>query len=247
MGNQENNLHKGHRSRLRQRFLREGLTNFENHVILELLLSFAIPRKDVNDLAHALLSQFGSFSAVLDASYDELTAVEGVGENAAVLLMLLPQVARSYLMDKETRYPDFSDIHKLGTYLVSYYVGATKEKLIAVFLNNRREMIDLAVLEEGTVNMAETSIRKIAELILQKKAASFILAHNHPDGDAMPSEQDEKMTRNVADFFAKLGVPLAEHIIVGGNTYYGIYSGEASGRRIGLLPGLYKNDNGINR
>lgn len=242
MKDPKNNPHAGHRERLRRRFLKEGLENFEDHQKLELLLTYAIPRVDVNDLAHALMAHFGSFSAVLDATHDELTSVPGIGESAATFLTLLPQVARAYLMDKETRYPDFSDLHKLGTYLVSYYTAAKNEKLIAAFLNNRREMIDLVVLSEGTVNLSEVSLRRVAELALRKNVASFILAHNHPDGDAMPSEQDEQMTRHFADFFSKLGIPLAEHFVIGGNSYYGIYSSENSGRRLGILPGLYQNE-----
>lgn len=241
MEDRNNNPHKGHRSRLRHRFLKESLENFEDHVILELILTFAIPRTDVNGLAHTLMEQFGSFSGVLDATYDELVSVPGIGENAATLLTLLPQVARAYLMDKQTRYPDFSDLHKLGTFLVSYYTAATREKLVAVFLNNRSEMIDLEVISEGTVNLSEVSLRKVAELVLRKNAASFVLAHNHPDGDAMPSEQDELLTKHIAEFFSNLGIPLAEHFVIGGNCYYGIFSSENSGRRFGILPGLYRD------
>ena len=123
----DNNPHKDHRSRLRCRFLSEGLSSIPDHNILELLLFFAIPRKDTNEIAHSLIDKFGSLSGVFDADYNLLINTEGIGENAATLIKLIPSLARAYLMDKETRYPNFSDIHKLGTFLVNYFIGMTKE------------------------------------------------------------------------------------------------------------------------
>ena len=223
------NLHKDHRARVRRRFVREGLQNFESHNALELLLFYAISRKDTNELAHRLLEQFGSFAAVLDADYEALIRVPGVGENTAALIKLIPQMARYYLMDKQTRYPYFGDIHKLGTYLVNYFVGETREKLVAVLLNNNVEMIDLIVVSEGTVNASEVSFRKVAEAAIHRNASSIVLAHNHPDGSCQPSSSDRQLTSMFVKTFRNLSIPIAEHIVVGGNSYQGILSYEASG------------------
>ncbi len=223
------NPHKFHRSRLRARFQKEGLRSFEDHNILELLLFYAIPQKDTNDLAHALLNKFGSLAAVFDADIGELCKVNGIGENAAILIKLIPQLSRAYLMDKETRYPNFSDLHKLGTYLVNYYIAEKNEKLIAVLLNNKCDMIDILVVSEGTVNRTEGSMRKIAEAAFAKNAASFVLAHNHPDGNCTPSAADVSFTTNYSKIFEELGLPLVEHIVVGGVSYVGILTGQKSG------------------
>ncbi len=226
--NEDTTPHKNHRMRLRKRFIKEGLRSFEDHNILELLLFYSIPQKDTNSLAHALLDRFGSLSAVFDAEIDELNKVKGIGETSAVLIKLIPQLCRAYLMDKETRYHDFSDLHKLGTYLVNYFIGETKEKLIAVFLNNRCEMIDIVQISEGTVNRSEGNLRKIAEAGFSKNAASFVLAHNHPDGISTPSAADISFTSYYSKIFSELGLPLVEHIVVGGASYIGIMTGQKS-------------------
>ncbi len=224
----KDNPHKHHRSRLRARFQKEGLRSFEDHNILELLLFYAIPQKDTNDLAHALLDKFGSLAAVFDAEIGDLCKVNGIGENAATLIKLIPQLSRAYLMDKDTRYPDFTDLHKLGNYLVNYFIGEKNEKLIAVLLNNKCEMIDILLVSEGTVNRTEGSVRKIAEAAFSKNAASFVVAHNHPDGNCTPSAADVSFTSNYRKIFGELGLPLVEHIVVGGVSYVGIMTGQKS-------------------
>lgn len=232
---QNNNPHKDHRSRLRGRFISEGLNSFPDHNILELLLFYSIPRKDTNELAHTLIDKFGSLSAVFDADYNLLLNTEGVGENTATLIKLIPSLARAYLMDKETRYPNFSDIHKLGTFLVNYFIGMTKERLIAIFLNNNAEMIDMMLISEGIVNKTGGSIRKIAESGFARNASFIVLAHNHPDGDSRPSEDDIALTRAYASTFHDLELPLVEHIVVGGNTYNCILTNESSGVKYGNI------------
>ncbi|MBO5041270.1 MAG: RadC family protein [Clostridia bacterium] len=224
----KDNPHKFHRSRLRARFMKEGLRSFEDHNILELLLFYAIPQKDTNDLAHALLDKFGSLAAVFDAEIGDLCKVNGIGENAATLIKLIPQLSRAYLMDKDTRYPDFTDLHKLGNYLVNYFIGEKNEKLIAVLLNNKSEMIDIILVSEGTVNRTEGSVRKIAEAAFSKNASSFVLAHNHPDGNCTPSAADVSFTSNYRKIFDELGLSLVEHIVVGGVSYVGIMTGQKS-------------------
>ena len=214
--------HTHHRNRLRTRFLTEGMSHFDDHTVLELLLFYAIPQRDTNELAHALLRKFGSLSAVFDADVRQLTDCPGVGENTAALLKMIPPLARAYLMDRETRYPGFGDPRKLGSYLVRYYIGETREKPVAVYLNTRAEMIGLVVLGEGVVNRAETSARRIAEEGFARHAASFVLAHTHPDGDCRPSDADLALTGEYRKLFEQLGMPMVEHFVIGGGHYTGI-------------------------
>ncbi len=226
--------HEDHRSRLRHRFRQEGLDYFEDHQILELLLFYAIPRRDVNPLAHRLLERFGSLSGVLEADFHQLISVPGVGENTATLLTILPGLCRAYLMDKDTCHPSFADRHKLGSYLVHYFVGKTKEVLIAVLLNNRGEMIDTAVISEGTVNKTDTSLRLITEAAYARRAASVVLAHNHPDGTSEPSNADITLTREISSLLSKLSIPLVEHFVVAGHRYTGICHYTNTGIALGL-------------
>lgn len=226
--NTKENPHKFHRSRLRARFLKESLRSFEDHNILELLLFYAIPQKDTNDLAHALLDKFGSLSAVFDAEIGDLCKVKGIGENAATLIKMIPHLARAYLMDKDTRYSDFTDLHKLGNYLVNYFIAEKNEKLVAVLLNNRCEMIDIVLVSEGTVNRTDGSIRKITEAAFSKNASFVVISHNHPDGNCTPSAADISLTNNYRKIFDELSLPLVEHIVVGGISYVGIMTGQKS-------------------
>lgn len=229
-----NNLHKNHRKRMKTRFLKEGMEHFEPHQILELLLFYAIPQRDVNPLAHRLIKHFGSLAGVLEADYEELIRCPGVGENTATLLTMIPCLARAYLMNKEVRYPSFGDMHKLGSYLVNYYIGQTREKLVAILLNNRAEMMDLIVVSEGTVNRTENNFRIIAEHALRRGAASVVLAHNHPEGSVEPSEADLAMTGEYAMLFEKMALPLAEHFIIADHHYTGILHYVSTGKRLGL-------------
>lgn len=230
----KNNLHQGHRSRIRHRFIKEGEENFDSHQLLELLLFYAIPQKDVNPLAHELMNTFGSFSGVLEADYELLLQCPGVKENTAVLLKLIPSLCRRYLMDQNTRYPHFGDMHKLGSYLIGYYTGKTREILVAILLNNRAEMIDKVIISEGTVNMTEASVRNIVDAALKRNAASVVLAHNHPDGTSEPSDADVLMTNEIASLLQKLGIPLTEHFIIAGHRYTGICHYISTGLSLGL-------------
>lgn len=213
------NPHTDHRKRLRKRFTDEGLENFSDHQILELLLFYAIPRRDTNVIAHRLIKQFGSLSAVFDAGIDELTGAGGLSQNTAVLIKLIPPLSRAYLTDRDVRYPSFDDPEKLGRYLVRRFAGCTHEKLTVLYFNNRGGCIGEADVSEGTVCSADFPARRIAELGYRKNAAYFVLAHNHPDGDPIPSEEDLAVTEMCSDLFSRLGMPLAEHYITGGNRF----------------------------
>ena len=220
------NPHTGHRKRVRKRFTDEGLESFSDHEILELLLFYSVPRRDTNETAHRLILRFGSLSSVFDAGIGELTDVEGISLNTAVLIKLIPALSRAYLLDRDTRYPSFRDPEKLGRYLVNSFIGCTGERLIAVYFNNRGECIGKTVVSEGTVNSTDIPVRKIAETGYRMKAAYFVLAHNHPDGDPIPSAEDISATETCTEIFCRLGIPLAEHYVIGGNSCRRIISAD---------------------
>lgn len=220
------NPHTDHRKRVRKRFTEEGLDGFSDHQMLELLLFYAIPRRDTNVIAHRLTERLGSLSAVFDAGIEELTEVGEISFNTAVLIKLIPSLARAYIADKSVVYPSFDDPEKLGRYLVNRFIGCTDEQLIAMYFNNRGGCIGESVISEGIVNSTDLPMRKIAEVGYRKKAAYFVLAHNHPSGDSVPSQDDIEATEICSETFTRLGMPLAEHYVIGGKEFKRLLSSD---------------------
>ena len=212
-------IHDGHRQRMKERFRGHGLDNFNDINALELLLFYAAPRRDTNALAHALLDRFGSFSAVLEADEQELLAVPGVGENAVTLLRLIPAVSRRYLLDKSPADEPVNSAEAAGRYFLPKFMYETDEVVYALLLDSRGRPIHCEALSRGTVDAAEINARKLAELALQHRASSVLLAHNHRSGVALPSVEDETVTARLARALDLLGVELSDHIIVAGSSY----------------------------
>ncbi len=208
------NPHKGHRERLRERFLAEGLDNFPEHNILELLLFYALPQKDTNPIAHALLTEFGSLAGVLDAPLEELCKVSGVGQNAAVLIKLLPPFWRRYQMSRTAGDDCLDTIEKAGAYLLPRFFGLKTEQVYVLCLDAKCKLLVCKKLFEGIVNAAQIHTRRVVELALACNASSVILAHNHLSGVALPSHDDRVTTLRLKEALESVGVFLADHIIV---------------------------------
>lgn len=211
-------LHDGHRQRLIQRFLEEDLDSFEPHNVLELLLFYAIPRKDTNELAHVLMNTFGSLKGVLDAPYEELLKVSGIGPNAAALLKLVPSLTRTYYSsDERSIILDTSE--KSGEYFLPYFIGQTEEVVRLACLDAGGKVISNQLLHRGSVNAAEVNIRKIVNHALRNNAVGVILAHNHPGGLPLPSEEDVLTTKSLREALMPMGILLMDHIIVAGQEF----------------------------
>ena len=215
----EKNIHAGHRERLRERYDRSGMDDYADHEVLELLLTYAIPRGDVNRQAHDLVSRFGSVAGALDALPEEICEVDGVGPAAARFLTMLPSVFRRYALNKVTSTESMDTLAKVGEYLMSLYTGITFERVYLLLFDNSMRLIDCVHLADGSVNCSNVTVRRIAELALFKNAAGVVLAHNHPKGLAIPSSSDHQVTQTVESALEPLGVPLLEHVIVTENRY----------------------------
>lgn len=213
-------MHEGHRLRLKQRFLEEGLDNFEQHQILELLLFFVIPRKDTNPLAHELLNRFGSLSSVLEAPPSELEKVPGVGASTALLLSLIPHLTRAYLKDKGGDKPQLNSSSKAGEYLKVLFYGRPYEVFYVLCLDAQNRLNYPALVHEGTIDSAPVYPRLIVETTLRHKASSIILAHNHPGGTLQPSSADIDATRRIVAACEAISVRVVDHIIVAGDNYF---------------------------
>jgi len=218
-GGKKPNTHQGHRSRLKQRFLSEGLDGFEPHNALELLMFFSQPYRDMNETAHRLIDKFGSFSGVLDAAYEDLTEVDGVGPHTALLIKLIPELCRYYLTDKSGQAEFVTSAEQAGRYFLPRFKGYTNETVLMLSLDDKGECLICSKLFEGGINSAQVDIRRVVETALRTKASRVILAHNHTNGLALPSREDEETTRKIAEVLHAVGVDLADHIIVAGEQF----------------------------
>ena len=222
-------IHDGHRQRLKQRFLEEGLDNFTDIQVLELLLFYCIPRQDTNPIAHRLLDHFGGLSQVLEASPEQLQKVPGIGESAATFLSLITEVGRYYLVDRSTRERILNTIDDCGKYLVPFFFGRSKETVFLLCLDAKCKVLCCKEIGEGSVNSAGISVRKVMETALGANASVVVLAHNHPSGVAVPSNEDVLTTRRVAAALRTVEIRLADHIVVADGDYVSI---RQSGYRI---------------
>lgn len=212
-------VHQGHRQRLRSRFLKEGLDHFTDIQVLELMLFFSIARQDTNPIAHALLDHFGSLSRVLEAPVEELQQIDGIGEQSAVLLKLFHEAARYYQVDKAMQEKILPTISACGEYLVPFFFGRQVETVFLLCLDAKCKVLCCQSVCEGSVNYAGISVRKVAEVALNAKATTVVLAHNHPSGIALPSAEDVQTTRRVAAALNAMEITLADHIIVADGDY----------------------------
>ena len=206
--------HDGHRERLRQRFLENGLDSLQDHEVLELLLFYAVPRRDTKELAWRLLHHFGSLSAVLDATPDELMQVSGIREPAAVLLNLMTPLARRYQISRTDKRQILNTSALCGEYLSGSFFGSTDELVYLLCLDAKGQVLACRMLQHGSATSAALSLRKAAEIAMSAKASAVVLAHNHPGGLALPSQADYETTRQLQAALEPLGIRLVDHIIV---------------------------------
>ena len=212
-------IHDGHREKMRKRFLQGGLEPFADHEALELLLYYAIPRRDVNPVAHALMERYGSLSAVLAAPVEDLKNVEGIGESAAVLLSLVPKIAKKARLADASQETVLSTTERVGDFLLERFAGELHEVVYQLCLDRKGKLLTCKRLTEGSVASADLDIRKIVENAILCQASAVVLAHNHPSGVALPSQEDYAATDRVQAALATIGVELADHIIVADGDY----------------------------
>lgn len=219
------NPHKGHRARLKRRFLQEGFDHFEEHNMLELILFYAVPQKDTNELAHLLIDRFGSLNKVLDAPYEELLTVSGVGENTATYLKIISQTIRAYYnaMSMDTSDPIFDTNEKIGAYFIHKFMGCTEECIYVLFLDSGLKYIRCELIATGTLTSATLDIRKIVEYAIRYQATNVVLAHNHPNTSSSPSNEDVITTNYIQTALGTIDVKLIDHFIVSGKEYTSLY------------------------
>ncbi|MCI8414784.1 MAG: RadC family protein [Ruminiclostridium sp.] len=207
-------LHDGHRERMRQEFLQGGLDSFSEVRTLELLLFFSRPQGDVNPLAHALLDTFGSLAGVLDASPEDLARVPGVGKNTVVLLKLFPALSAKYLASRARKTLDGSTLEGLREIFMPCFFGARNEMTYLACFDNSFKLLGVRKLSEGGPSASDISLRKLVSTALSFNADLVVLAHNHPNGDASPSDRDLSTTKQLRQYLQPLELRLHDHVIL---------------------------------
>lgn len=212
------NIHSEHRRRVKNRFRNEGLDHFEELHALELLLFYALPRIDTNPIAHDLLNYFGNLRNVLEAPVEQLMAINGVGEHAAILLSLVRGLSQKYMISGDSAAP-LNTLEDCGNYLINRFIGQRNEVVMLLCLDAKRAPLCCRIVSEGSVNTAEISTRKVVEAALSVNATSVILAHNHPSGIAVPSMPDIVTTRRMGAALSAVDIVLEDHFVVADRDY----------------------------
>ena len=215
--------HDGHRERMRQRARETDMRGFQPHEVLEFLLMYAIPRRDVNPLAHKLIERFGSLSGVLDARPEELMQVPGVGENAATLLSSLVSVYSAYQRDRWRKRPCLFSRKEAGEFCTALFSRQKVESVAIVCLDVHKAVLASEMLTQGTVSETPLYPREVVAYALRHQAHSVILAHNHPSGDTRPSMDDLRITLEIRDALRTMDITLEDHFIIAGSRFTSLW------------------------
>ena len=210
-------MHTGHRERLRERFIATSGEGFSDHELLELLLCYAIPQKNLNPLAHDLLSAFGSFRAVLDASLTQLTTFPGIGQRTAVMIKLARGLVLRYQSGEGSEKRKLKSRADAVDYCKSLFIGSQTEAFYLIGLDAAMTILGKVLLASGGLTQVKTEPRNVVQAALTMNAHSILLAHNHPGGSALASSDDVKATARIDEVLSGIGIRLREHIIVAGD------------------------------
>lgn len=223
MGEMKKNVHEGHRARMRARFFAESdFDGFTEHEILEFVIGYLQPRKNMNETAHRLMDKFGSLSRVFDARPEELMQVEGVGPLMAAFIKTQCALLRVYMQEKYSVISEQSFEEDLTRYIDTLFLGYTSERVFMISLNNANRILHKRMLCEGACNRVSIDINEIIREAILVNASSVILAHNHPTGIAVASNEDLEVTRLVEEALSLINVRLLDHIIVAGGRHISI-------------------------
>jgi DNA repair protein RadC len=215
------NLNEGRRSRLKERYLREGgLDGFHDHEIIELLLYYCYPRQDTNKIAHKLIKEFGSIHNLYESTPEHIARKGDVSINVAILVSMVRHLARGYEKSKWGKKMLLDNSMLGGEFCISLFTGRKVEALFIICLDSNRKLIYPELASEGTINEAPIYIRELVEIALKHQSTKIIIAHNHPGGNLRPSIDDIAATKKVVKAMELIGIEVLDHIIVARSKYY---------------------------
>ncbi|MBU0575821.1 MAG: DNA repair protein RadC [Pseudomonadota bacterium] len=228
-GDPGKDYNRGHRERLRKKFMTAGMDALHDHEVLELILTYVVRQQDVKDRAKELLREFGTLKEIVDAEIEDLEKVPGIGKNSAILLKLVKEVAALYLKQKAKEKRQVSCTTELLDFCRTVMGAKKDEEFCVIYLDAQNQIIEFETIQKGIVNQAVVYPRQVLESALKKKASAIILAHNHPSGHVRPSEADIRLTKTIQETAKVLDILVHDHIIIGENRFF-------SFREEGLMP-----------
>ncbi|OGO31366.1 MAG: hypothetical protein A2Z29_10245 [Chloroflexi bacterium RBG_16_56_11] len=218
-------IHKGHRRRLREKFLKSGLEGFHDYEIVELLLSLGTPRRDCKQTAKEAIKKFQTLRGVLEASAEDLRQVDGIGPHSAFGIKLVQEVAREFLRARVLEKPFYRSSQEVFDYLYHAMRGLKKEVFKVIYLNSQNQIIDTVDVSEGTSSSSAVSPRDVIDGAIRSNSTALIFVHNHPSGNPEPSNNDKGLTRELVYAGKLLRLRVLDHIIIGDNKYFS-FAGE---------------------
>jgi DNA repair protein RadC len=209
---------KGHRARLRTRYRLTGEAALQDYELLELLLTYAIPRRDTKLIANRLLERFGTLARVFEADAATLEQVDGIGPQAATLLSLIRPLSTRFLKARAAGKTVLRSTGEAAAYFQAKLKGLPDEEVHVAFVNSKNAVMATECLQRGIVDQSVVYVRQVIERALAHKASGFVLAHNHPSGDPTPSDHDRELTQAVKAAAATVGIRFLDHLIIGEGT-----------------------------
>lgn len=207
------NLHKGHRQRIIKKYMENGIDSLEDHEALEILLFLAFSRQNTNDISHRLIDKFGSLEKVFDADYNDLLLVNGIGSTAATLIKFTRDFADRLYREKPEKIALIN--HKaMSEHCYNLLKFADTEMVYILFLDSRLRLIGERLISTGTDSFVRIDMRDVVDNVIRSKCSNIVITHNHPSGETLPSSDDISTTRQLVQFFRKIGIEVVDHIIV---------------------------------
>jgi len=211
---------EGHRKRLREKFIRSGISGFHDYEIVELLLTLGTPRKDCKQQAKKAIRKFKTLRGVLEAPMEELQEIKGIGPHNVFGIKLVQEVAREFLKERILQKPICKSSKEIFDYLYHSMRDLKKEVFKVIFLDGRNQIIDIEDLFEGTLNASSIYPREIIKSAIKNNAISLIFVHNHPSGNPEPSQSDKNITEDLVFVGNLMQIRILDHIIIGDNKYF---------------------------
>lgn len=206
------NIHKGHRERVRSKYLRVGFDGFSDHEVLEFLLFYCNAQQDTNEIAHRLINTFGTLDAVFNASVEDLMKIKGIGDRSALLIKFIADLMNSQLSGFDSRRPlDSSD--EMAAHMLPLLESLRVETTFIMALDEERKLIRVIKVGEGSFDSTPISIPQVTRVLVSCGAASAVIFHNHPAGTALPSVNDIRITKQVQLALESVGIEFIDHII----------------------------------
>lgn len=217
---EDKNIHKGHRQRLRKKAVENNLEDFEEHEVLELLLTFVIPQKDTNPLAHELINEFGSLAGVMNASSHDLMGIKGISEYSAEFITLLKYVFKKFRQSKLKSMRKITNVKDSVELCVSELADLPLENVFVACIDNSNNLVAKKIISTGFSNETNVPVRKIIDMCIRTGTSNIIIAHNHPHGNEKPSGHDDEVMKYLSLTLALSGIKILDSVIVGIDGYY---------------------------